>query len=353
MRHLPGPYTGRAAARNAGIAAARAPVVLFTDADIIASPDLLVAAPRAPRRAGRPRAVVGMEVQVDSYDDYLRKRADRATRDAAAPARRASASRGCTSSPATPRCRGRELDRVGRFDEDFTGYGHEDLELGYRLQARAASPIVYEPRAVELPLASRAVRRTARQHGARRPSTVRFYRKHPTFGVQAAPRHDAGLARAARRRRRAPRRSRRGSKTAPRRPGFARTLSYQYHYLTGVKAALRGDELEFASRRAARCAPPTSAARSSCDGWVHRRRDHGGLIFIDVRDRDGLTQMVFDPSTAREAVRARRSRCAASSSCSVRGTRAPRVPPGTENAKLATGEVEVAVDDARRAQRAR
>jgi glycosyltransferase involved in cell wall biosynthesis len=41
IRHLPGPYTGRASARNAGIAAARAPIVLFTDADIIASPDLL------------------------------------------------------------------------------------------------------------------------------------------------------------------------------------------------------------------------------------------------------------------------------------------------------------------------
>src|SRR5579859_6703809 len=41
LRYVPGPYTGRAAARNAGIAAARAPVVLFTDADIIASRDLI------------------------------------------------------------------------------------------------------------------------------------------------------------------------------------------------------------------------------------------------------------------------------------------------------------------------
>lgn len=76
-------------------------------------------------------------------------------------------------------------------------------------------------------------------------------------------------------------------------------------------------------------------------GWVHRRRDHGGLIFIDVRDRWGLTQAVFNPSAGGDLhTRAKDLR---SEFCvAVHGTVQHR-PAGTENPKLPTGMIEVAV----------
>ena len=78
-------------------------------------------------------------------------------------------------------------------------------------------------------------------------------------------------------------------------------------------------------------------------GWVHRRRDHGGVIFIDLRDREGLVQVVFDPDRTEPAPRRRRA-CAASSCCACSGTVRPR-PEGTENPNLPTGEIEVLADE--------
>ncbi|MBI4638881.1 MAG: aspartate--tRNA ligase [Candidatus Rokubacteria bacterium] len=76
-------------------------------------------------------------------------------------------------------------------------------------------------------------------------------------------------------------------------------------------------------------------------GWVHRRRDHGGLIFVDLRDRSGLAQCVFDEATGRSAYE-RAQAVRGEFVVAVRGVVARR-PAGTENAKLPTGEVEVHV----------
>ncbi len=75
-------------------------------------------------------------------------------------------------------------------------------------------------------------------------------------------------------------------------------------------------------------------------GWVHSRRDLGGLIFIDIRDREGRTQTVFDPSDWAkelfEQAASLRSECVVSITGKVR-----QRPAGTNNAKIPTGEVEV------------
>jgi aspartyl-tRNA synthetase len=76
-------------------------------------------------------------------------------------------------------------------------------------------------------------------------------------------------------------------------------------------------------------------------GWVNRRRDHGGLVFIDVRDRDGITQAVFDPARVETfaAAQSLRNEDVVAVSGVVRAR-----PAGTENAKLATGDVELAAE---------
>ncbi len=74
-------------------------------------------------------------------------------------------------------------------------------------------------------------------------------------------------------------------------------------------------------------------------GWVHRRRDHGGLIFIDLRDRYGLTQVTLDPNVSVEAHDAA-SGIRNEYVISVQGTVRER-PSGTANANMATGAIEV------------
>lgn len=74
-------------------------------------------------------------------------------------------------------------------------------------------------------------------------------------------------------------------------------------------------------------------------GWVDRRRDHGGLIFIDLRDREGMVQVVFNPETSKQC-HAIASEMRNEYVVRVSGEVALR-PPGTENPKMPTGDVEV------------
>jgi len=73
-------------------------------------------------------------------------------------------------------------------------------------------------------------------------------------------------------------------------------------------------------------------------GWVHRRRDHGGVIFVDVRDREGLLQVVFDPDLAQVFQEAERLRNEFVIKVSGRVRARPT---GTVNANLASGQVEL------------
>jgi aspartyl-tRNA synthetase len=78
-------------------------------------------------------------------------------------------------------------------------------------------------------------------------------------------------------------------------------------------------------------------------GWVHTRRDHGGLIFIDLRDRGGITQVVFNPVTAADA-HAGAHDVRSEYVLAVTGTISLR-PESTVNPKLPTGEIEVVASD--------
>ena len=78
-------------------------------------------------------------------------------------------------------------------------------------------------------------------------------------------------------------------------------------------------------------------------GWVLRRRDHGGVIFIDLRDREGITQVVFNPEINPE-VHAKAHAIRSEFVLGVRGKVEPR-PEGMINPKLPTGEIEVLVDE--------
>ncbi len=246
VRYLPGAYGSRAAARNAGIVASRAPVVLFTDADIIASPDLCErhAAGHAAHGA-RKVAIVGCELQVRSLEDYRRQRDEPSVRRPLHPPtrRRLSWLYFLTGNASVRR---EDLLAVGGFDEAFTGYGHEDLELGYRL-VRHGVEILYDPQAINYHWHPVAFGEQMGRMELAGISTVRFYRKHKdpavminlgmtpvSLGLHSLLSALPGLVRVF---------ERAGAREeAPRKntwPYLARQIAYQYRYVGGIKRALR------------------------------------------------------------------------------------------------------------------
>jgi aspartyl-tRNA synthetase len=101
----------------------------------------------------------------------------------------------------------------------------------------------------------------------------------------------------------------------------------------------------FDYRRTHTCGALTTAeigTSVTLSGWVHRRRDHGGLIFIDLRDRFGLTQLVFDPAHVNAAMFASASKLRSEWVISVHGKVIPRAE-GMANSKLSTGGIEIDV----------
>lgn len=95
------------------------------------------------------------------------------------------------------------------------------------------------------------------------------------------------------------------------------------HYCGQVTADLLGQEVAVA-------------------GWVHRRRDHGGVIFIDLRDREGIVQAVIAPEQKEAFAKAETVR--SEFVLQIKGKVRKR-PEGTVNAGLRTGEIEIAVTD--------
>jgi len=106
-----------------------------------------------------------------------------------------------------------------------------------------------------------------------------------------------------------------------------KNVGFEVHYRTHICGELNIDDV---------------GKQVTLAGWVNRRRDHGGLIFLDIRDRYGITQVVCDPKRSPEAHRVA-SEARSEDVIQVSGTVARRLP-GTENPNLATGAIEVVAE---------
>jgi aspartyl-tRNA synthetase len=106
-----------------------------------------------------------------------------------------------------------------------------------------------------------------------------------------------------------------------------RIVAYAVHYRTHTCGDLNKDAI---------------GQQVTLAGWVNRRRDHGGLVFLDIRDRYGITQVICDPERSAEAHRVA-AEVRSEYVVQVSGKVVPRLP-GTENPNLSTGAIEVAAE---------
>jgi glycosyltransferase involved in cell wall biosynthesis len=231
LRFLPGPNAGRSGARNRGVRSAAGDLVLFTDADIIADPELLMQHWDFQRRFPGD-AVVGCEVQVDTLEQYELFRQDPQKHARHKVSRKKVPWHYFLTGNAS--ARKADLLRVGIFDEGFTGYGHEDLELGYRLQ-KAGCSLHYNPHAVNYHWHPVPYPEQCQKMYLAGKSTVRFYQKHRdlriplimgmnplSLGVHALMPKDGWLYRKLER--------------WAQRSRLAREILLQHHYVSGIRS---------------------------------------------------------------------------------------------------------------------
>jgi GT2 family glycosyltransferase len=165
---------GRAAARNAGIRAALAPLIVFIDSDILVLPDFLQRHLELHQAAGRAVVGRGPVAPIPTADPPARP-----------PLTRISMAYLDTANASIPR---ETLVDVGMFDEGFRAYGWEDIDLGLRLQARglpriySAAALVYH---VQPPPTSDSFDRHLAKEEERARTALYLLRKHPGLATRA------------------------------------------------------------------------------------------------------------------------------------------------------------------------
>jgi len=235
LKFLKGENKGRSGARNRGIFAARGEIILFTDADILADRRLVEEhADIHAREAGI--AVVGCEVQVDSLEEYRLAATNHDMRRHLHPSHRKQL-KWLYFLTGNASVRREALLNAGLFDENFTGYGHEDLELGYRLQRKLGMKIHYDPAAINYHWHPTPFDEKCKKMHLAGVSTVRFHAKHrdPMVNLLMGVNPFSLLMHSV-----IPTNSRLMQRLArgASRPGLMREIVLQHHYLSGVKVAM-------------------------------------------------------------------------------------------------------------------